>query len=275
MVIPRKYSTGGTTDEGEDAVNETRRQLVEKVYRDIATGSIVRDGKLPTERDLAERMGTNRTSMREALIVLETLGVIEVRGKQGLFVKNAGTDRINQSLDLYASWPAHVITQVFQVRIMLESPAAGLAAANRTESDIARLRECLEQFGRVCGNPLPDADREGSRWNDIFHHVVIAATHNEVLIRIHEGLSSTIERVMRTLNRNGLTTPRDEWPERILGEHERIAERIIGRDAAGASAAMQKHLEISAKNMEKLCREHEILNLGASCAPGSVPVAEP
>ena len=136
-----------------------------------------------------------------------------------------------------------------------------------------RLRECLEQFGRVCGNPLPDADREGARWNDVFHHVVIAATHNEVLIRIHEGLSSTIERVMRTLNQNRLTTPRDEWPERILGEHERIAERIIGQDVAGASAAMQKHVEISAKNMEKLCRDHEISSLGVAPATGSVPVA--
>mgnify|MGYP001165615496 CR=1 FL=1 len=243
-------------------MNESRRVLVEKVYAAIKDGSIVSEGKLPTEREMAALMTTSRTSMREALIVLETLGIIEVRGKQGLFVKDPGMGRLTQSLDLYATWPADVIPKVFQVRIMMESPAAGLAALNRTDADLAKMNECLAQFSRIFAAEGPEAGREGAHWNDIFHRIVIAASHNEVLIRMHEGLSSIIERAMESLNRNGLTTPRPQWPERILGEHEQIVRAIRERDEAGAREAMRKHLEISAANLEKLCQDRESALLG-------------
>ena len=142
-------------------MNESRKILVEKVYAAIKDGSIVKDGKLPTEREMAALMTTSRTSMREALIVLETLGIIEVKGKQGLFVKDAGMGRLNQSLDLYATWPADIIPQIFQVRIMMESPAAGLAARNRTDADLAKMAECLAQFSRIFGEDGPDAGARG------------------------------------------------------------------------------------------------------------------
>jgi len=245
-------------------MNESRRILVEKVYAAIKDGSIVKEGKLPTEREMAALMTTSRTSMREALIVLETLGIIEVKGKQGLFVKDAGMGRLNQSLDLYATWPADVIPQVFQVRIMMESPAAGLAARNRTDADLAKMEECLAQFSRIFGEGGPDAGREGAHWNDIFHRIVIAASHNEVLIRVHEGLSSIIERAMESLNKNRLTTPRPQWTERILGEHEQIVRAIRERDEVGARESMRKHLEISAANLAKLCQDKESALLGLS-----------
>ncbi len=245
-------------------MNESRRILVEKIYAAIKDGSIVTDGKLPTEREMASFMQTSRTSMREALIVLETLGIIEVRGKQGLFVKGTEIGRLNQSLDLYATWPADILPQVFQVRIMMESPAAGLAALNRTGADLAKMDECLAQFARIFRENADDAGSEGARWNDIFHRIVVAASHNEVLIRMHEGLSSIIERAMESLNRNLLTTPRSQWPERILGEHEKIVSMIRSRDETGARETMRKHLEISAENLAKLCRDKEAALLGFS-----------
>lgn len=243
-------------------MNESRRLLVEKVYGAIKNGSIGKDGKFPTEREMAALMGTSRTSMREALIVLETLGIIEVRGKQGLFVKDAGMGRLNQSLDLYATWPADVLPQIFQVRIMMESPAAGLAARNRTDADLAKMEECLTRFALIYSENEEDGSSEGARWNDIFHRVIIAASHNEVLIRMHEGLSSIIERAMESLNRNRLTTPRPQWPERIQGEHEQIVRAIRDKDEEKARETMRKHLEISAANLEKLCHDKESALLG-------------
>ncbi len=243
-------------------MNESRRILVEKIYGAIKDGSIVRDGKLPTEREIASFMQTSRTSMREALIVLETLGIIEVRGKQGLFVKDAGMGRLYQSLDLYATWPADVLPQSFQVRIMMESPAAGLAAINRTAADLAKMDECLAQFVRIHRENADDAANEGARWNDIFHRIVVASSHNEVLIRMHEGLSSIIERAMESLNRNLLATPRTQWPQRILGEHKKIVSMIRSGDESGAREIMRKHLEISAANLAKLCQDKEAALLG-------------
>ncbi len=243
-------------------MNESRRLLVEKIYNALKDGSIVRDGKLPTERELALLMGTSRTSMREALIVLETLGIIEVRGKQGLFEKKADVAGLNSSLELYASWPADVIPQVFTVRIMLESPAAGLAARNRTEGDLARLDECLLHFDRIYLENSQESGREGARWNDIFHRTVVSASHNDILIRMHEGLSGIIERAMKALNRNRLTTPREKWPERITGEHAVIVSAIRRRDDEAAREGMRKHLEISAANLQKLFKDRESALLG-------------
>ena len=60
-------------------MNGSRKKLAEKIYEAIKDGSIVTNGKLPTERETAGIMGVSRTSVREALIVLETLGIIEVK----------------------------------------------------------------------------------------------------------------------------------------------------------------------------------------------------
>jgi GntR family transcriptional repressor for pyruvate dehydrogenase complex len=126
---------------------------------------------------MAALMTTSRTSMREALIVLETLGIIEVRGKQGLFVKDPGMGRLTQSLDLYATWPADVIPKVFQVRIMMESPAAGLAALNRTDADLAKMNECWPVHPNLPPRKAPRGPRE--RTERHLPPLVIAA-HNEV-----------------------------------------------------------------------------------------------
>lgn len=236
-------------------MNESRRILAETIYGAIRDGSMVTDGKLPTEREMAAITGTSRTSLREALIVLETLGIIEVRGKQGVFVKDRNLGDLNRSLDLYATWPADLVPKVFQVRIMMESPAAGLAALSRTDGDLEKMNECTARLEQIFISDGPDAGREGAEWNDIFHRVVIAATHNEVLIRMHEGLSSIVAKAMESLNRNSLATPRPLWKERILGEHEQIVRAIRERDEAGAREAMRKHLEISAAKLEKLCQD--------------------
>lgn len=240
-------------------MNGSRKKLAEKIYEAIKGGSIVTNGKLPTERETAGIMGVSRTSVREALIVLETLGIIEVKGKQGIFVKDMGLGKLTQSLDLYGSWPADLVPKVFQVRIMMESPAAGLAALSRSDGDLEKMEECAARLGQIFSSDGPDAGREGAEWNDIFHRVVIASTHNEVLIRMHEGLSSIVARAMESLNGNSLTTPRPQWRERILGEHGRIVQLIRERDEAGAREAMRKHLEISAANLEKLCRDRGAL----------------
>ena len=261
----------GNPLKGKIGMNESRRLLVEKIYNAVRDGSLVRDGKLPTERELASIMETSRTSMREALIVLETLGIIEVRGKQGLYEKKVDVAGLNSSLDLYASWPADVIPQVFTVRIMLESPAAGLAARSRTEGDLAKLEECLVHFERIFSENSEESGREGARWNDIFHRTVVAASHNDILIRMHEGLSGIIERAMNALNRNRLTTPRDQWPERITGEHAVIVSAIRLRDEEAARERMRKHLEISAANMEKLFQDRETALLGFSDPRKALP----
>ena len=142
-------------------MNGSRKKLAEKIYEAIKDGSIVTNGKLPTERETAGIMGVSRTSVREALIVLETLGIIEVKGKQGIFVKDMGLGKLTQSLDLYGSWPADLVPKVFQVRIMMESPAAGLAALSRSDGDLEKMEECAARLGQIFSSDGPDAGREG------------------------------------------------------------------------------------------------------------------
>ena len=65
-------------------MNEQRKSLVKKIYQALKNGEISRGNQLMTERELAEKFGVKRSPLREALIVLETMGVIDIRGRQGI-----------------------------------------------------------------------------------------------------------------------------------------------------------------------------------------------
>ena len=221
---------------------------MEKVYRDIATGSIVRDGKLPTERDLAERMGTNRTSMREALIVLETLGVIEVRGKQGLFVKNAGISDISGGLLNMQMLPLEFMPMQMEIRMIICVPAIEIAAIRRTDQDLARMWDCYEQFVNA-PHATHDEEESQGKWEALLHHLQTEAAHNPLLSRVNESISALIEKNNSIMHHY---TMRDAgWFERIKTQHRQMIEAIERQDPRTAGDVYRIHLLESYELMKK------------------------
>jgi GntR family transcriptional repressor for pyruvate dehydrogenase complex len=228
----------------------SRQKLVSDIYDRIRDGSLVFGDKLPPEREIASALGASRTAVREALIVLDTLGFIEIRGREGAYLRRLGEEDLNRSLDLYSSWPTAMLPQTFQVRILLESEAAGLAARHRTAEDIQRMSYCIRSMARVYAERPADWNMQGSNLNDLFHKLVIEASHNEVLLRIHEGLLRIIKKASATFGVESMITPLDQWEERIIKGHRVIMEAIEQADEKTSRDLMRQHLAITAAKLD-------------------------
>lgn len=227
-------------------MNEQRKSLIKAIYEALKNGEISRGNKLLTERELAEKFNVKRSTLREALIALETMGVIEIRERQGIFVGEGSLETMTQGLDLLSSSsPVDIISQVFEVRKIFETSAAELAAKRRTERDISLLKEELDFFRYLIESNHPEKSFLGYKHNAILHNLIIAATHNTVLLRIYEGISKLSQNAFTAIRTDLDFNPYARWPDILLKEHTDLVNAIIEGIPEKARNMTTLHLENS------------------------------
>ena len=168
------------------------------------------------ENMLAERFGTSRTPIREALRRLEQDGLVE-RGSRGMQVR--------------APKPEEIL-EIYEVRIVLEVAAARAAAERRTEFDLARLEQLHEAMLAVDSS---DHDKMAET-NRRFHEHIWKASHNDTLVTMLHRLNAHLVQYRGTTLAYG-----DRWKV-VLQEHEQLLEAIRGRDTAKAAEIAETHM---------------------------------
>ncbi len=216
-----------------------REELVRRLVALIQGPEGALRGQLPPERELAHSLGVSRNLLREALVTLETLGVLEIRERQGLFVRDPGGGDYAASLRFLSLWPQDILTHLMEMRLLVEVPASGLAATRRTEEELGRMRECVEHLRAV--HDTPDCAPSGAAWDSLLHAQVIQAARNPVLSRVYEGLSSTMERYIVTSRT--LLLALEGWGRKVLEQHRLIVEGLGRRDPEATMRAVREHLE--------------------------------
>lgn len=179
--------------------------------------------RIPKEAELAEALQVGRNTVREAVRVLSHARVLEVRQGDGTYVR--------LSVD-----PAEVMRRVthadlrdhFELRAMLETEAARMAALRRTDDDIARMTDLLKQRGDI----PHEADLDGFVERDAAFHVAVAqSTQNMALVELYRFFSASV-------HQNTTAALADiELPEPGLAAHQRVLDAIRRRDAEGAAEA--------------------------------------
>jgi GntR family transcriptional regulator, transcriptional repressor for pyruvate dehydrogenase complex len=188
--------------------------------------------RLPAERELARQFGVSRTVIREAVRSLMAKGMLEVRSGSGTIVCAPNAAAVSQSMTLFlrAGHPELDYRKVLEVRSILEVEIAALAAERRTDNDIARMEQILEET-------LNTTTRESYVKADIaFHSALAQATHNEIFSLL---LDSVVE-IMRKLREMAFDIP--PAPNRAHKYHRAILEQVKNANAAGARQAMREHL---------------------------------
>lgn len=232
-------------------MNDAKRELIKKLYNAIQQGDISNNGILLPERELAGRFNVKRSFMREALLALEAVGVIDIRERQGMFVGGKGTQNILESLNLLNIWPSDAVAQVFELRTMIEGPTAAFAAIRRNDRDIVEIRKILSKLRELREGNHPEIGALGMRLNALLHTAIVEAAHNTILIRIYEGTSRLYTEgimALENLERNNL--PYEIWPEAIFHEHQAIVDAIIKGDPEGAQSSAVDHLENSKNRIQ-------------------------
>jgi GntR family transcriptional repressor for pyruvate dehydrogenase complex len=226
-----------------------RLELIRRINALISAHDAFPENRLPPEREFAKTLGVSRNLLREAIVAMEVMGLLETRERQGTFITMPGAGEFSASLKLLSLWPGDILSHLMEMRLIIEVPAASFAAVRRTEQELERMRDCVRHLENVQNDP-DRGSSSGAVWDSTLHALVVNAAHNPVLMRMYEGLAATMERYI-VVSRTTLMAL-DDWPGKILDEHRRIVEAIAARDPEDAMAALRKHLKSALEKLNEL-----------------------
>jgi GntR family transcriptional regulator, transcriptional repressor for pyruvate dehydrogenase complex len=210
---------------------KTYELVAERLTAEISSRVLQPGDLLSPERELVESFGVGRSSVREALRMLESRGLIESRGN-GTFAVAQLTNPLNHSLNLLLEADEADVTELFEIRRILEGESAALAAARRTRPQLDRMAEAIE--GMVAGLP----SEEGFINADLRFHLNIAeATRNRVAVHLMHAIRGLLQRALASSYHVSGS------PERAIEMHRLILEAIRDRRPDLARERMQKHVE--------------------------------
>jgi len=185
------------------------REIVAQVRGMIAGGHVKAGDRLPPERELAQLFGVGRSTLREAVRVLESLGLVEVRAGEGTFLAegDAATTQAQLPPALFSKWTTQV--NLFELRTVLEPGLASLAARRATADYLTKMHEALAaQAAQVQRGEL------GTDEDATFHELIAEATRNPALIHLMQHLARSLRETRdSSLQRDGRPT-RSLWENR-------------------------------------------------------------
>jgi GntR family transcriptional repressor for pyruvate dehydrogenase complex len=237
-----------------------------KKHRNLAQGVVayiadsIRDGalepgdKLPTESEIMRILGVSRTVVREAISHMQAANMVETRHGIGTFVLEPPPPN-TLGIDPNTVITMRDVLALLELRISLESEAAGLAAQRRSDGQLQQLRSALDTFqasARSGGETVP-SDLQ-------FHLLVAQASGNRYF---HDILSHLGTNIIPRSRLNSAKLAKDDpkvYMERVINEHEDIYNAIARQDPEAARAAIRTHLSNS---RERLRRAQELIE-GAS-----------
>jgi len=219
---------------GFETVRKVRRyeQVAEQIRRMISDGELKPGDLLPPERELVEKLGVGRSSIRDAVRTLEVMGILEPRQGHGTVVRDLSADALVVPLSLVLTRKRELVTELLDVRRMIEPGLAARAAKNATADELAHMAAILERHEAKLrrGEEAMDEDSD-------FHYAIALAARNSVVLRVLDVLMD----LLRESRSRSLQVP--GRPQRSFDGHRRILRALQKRDAKAAEAAVRRHLK--------------------------------
>ncbi|WP_277682398.1 FadR/GntR family transcriptional regulator [Saccharomonospora azurea] len=208
-------------------------QVIERLREYVALERLRAGDRLPAERDLAQRLGVSRASVKQAIVVLEVQGLVETRHGGGSYLLHDTLD-VEPVEQLVAR--RQRLPDVLDAREAIETKLAELAAARRTAEDLDALEAALNHMRAEI-----DAGGHGTDGDRRFHAAVTAAARSTLLAEFMRSISEQIaESRAESLRQPGR-------PHRSLRQHQAIFDAISLGDPARAATAMRRHVRTVAK----------------------------
>jgi GntR family transcriptional regulator, transcriptional repressor for pyruvate dehydrogenase complex len=218
----------------------SRRSLVDlviaRIQQQISLGVLTPGKRIPTETELGDALGVSRTTIREAVVVLAHMGLLEVRQGDGTYVTTSAPG--NESLDQRLRRAAAL--EVYEVRRPLEIETARLAATRRTEGDVRRLRDLLAERDklRAAGKSDQAVDTDVE-----FHRTIAVASKNAVLADVYNAFSIALRKTLVHIAHDSVADVD------TTDLHHALVDAIAHGDEEGASAMAARLIETDAERL--------------------------
>lgn len=226
------------------SVSNLVNRLTEYFANQIISGDLQRGEQVESDRELAKKLNTSRSAIREALKVLQIMGMIDIRPGQGTYISSQGTNFFAIPLSWSLFLNSDQINYIIEVRNSLEIKAVSLASQSNNPKNLAKLSEVFNESTKA----LQDEDLEKFIEEDIKFHLVIAeCSENPVIL----SLLLTIQNLLKQISSTGLKTIEDA--KEVYKEHQDIYGAILLNDEEKAKKAMADH-SIGSYNRYKISK---------------------
>ncbi|UYO46364.1 FadR family transcriptional regulator [Rhodopseudomonas palustris] len=229
-------------------LNSETSHTVRKTLEFVQHHRLAKGDRLPSERELSERFGVARSSVREALAVLDAMRITERRPKSGIYLRNAvedgGLEALVLQADLGLTFDPQVTRDVTEARIICEEQALRLACRRRTDADLSKLHQTLQAYAATiqADGDMAEADVE-------FHLALVAAGQNRILVRTLTPLMLMSRRWRERYFES------DAIRRRSLDDHRAFVAAIEARDETVAATLVRRHVETAAADVRALAEQ--------------------
>lgn len=227
------------------ALSRTIRDYI----KDYIVGHNLKAGDpLPSEGQLADELGVSRSPVREAVKALQSLGIIEARRGEGLFVREWNFDPVLETLHYGMRISPKTLGELYQIRVWLEMSVIEEAVEHMSDDQLTELEIVMLRWERAVR-----AGEAYVHFDQAFHEIIFSVLNNNTLVKFF-----TVFWV--AFNNFGGEEILSPDPEHTLQQHQAILQAIKGRDAATA----RQHLQTSFIDFQKRIQAIEARGAGAS-----------
>lgn len=223
------------------------QRVTDELQRLIIQGELKPGTRLPSQIELATRLGVSRTVIREAVGILVTKGLLESKHGIGTTVCQINQNQIVAPLDMLLKTKGITTDDLFQVRSIIEVEIAGLAAQSACDDDIAKLRTIVSEMKTISRDSI-----EYVRIDDDFHRTLAKMSGNPLLVVLSDSIRDLMQEIRLAVSGHpdltDITTP----------DHIRILERVSAKDVIGAQQAMMTHLDNARRIQEGVLYQRNI-----------------
>lgn len=220
--------------------------IFQKIQNEIESGHLKIGDKMPSERELAAQYNVSRTSIREALRILELSDIVEIRQGDGTFIKNISLHRVQNELsNVLLQVDNTILFEMLEVRLILESQCAALAALRASGRDIEKMARALDAMKAA------DDDEEAGLQADLAFHMAIAeAAHNSVLEQLIASLTPHMRNTIEVTRNHRLSSTVNIT--RTFAEHKAIFIAISRGESDKAKVLMEDHIRTIRQELSEL-----------------------
>ena len=226
----------GTTDMMWDKGPLTEA-IARRLQQMIRSGELKPGQKLPSQRVLADQLNVSRPSLREALLTLETLGLVQTLPARGTFVLDPAS---RPALPAWRYDDAHDLRDVFQTRILIEAELCRLAATAMTPSVLADLNAAAQSFEEAwtAGDLVAHVEADLA-----FHLGIATACPNRMLTNLYR----TVQQLVTETQRHPIPNTNPDRMLQSIAEHWAIVEALERGDSRAAGERMHDHVRNTAR----------------------------
>lgn len=229
-------------------------EVAEAIYEMIRSGQLNPGDKLDSVQQLAENFQVGRSAIREALTSLRAMGLVELKQGEGTYIKEFGKEQITFPLSTAILMNKDDISNLLEVRMIIESGTAAAAAKRRTDQHLSMMEAALKAMLEANGS-----EELGETADLQFHMALAEAAHNPLLMSLMNHVSGLMGETMRETRKVWLFSEQTTM-EQLYKEHLAIFEAIKAQDEEEARTKMLIHLEKVGGILRKYFRHTSMIN---------------